>query len=339
MTPQQLIETPDQYFHAIDGRHAVFLPMDRVAYRRSIFLDARIQPADPQGTRISLDQLLPIATARVPQRTGWIFHVAQCGSTLLARGLDREDANLVLREPIPLRQLGVAGSAKSQDAHQQHLLHMALAMAGRRYQDDMPTIVKATVPVNFILPRIAAFDPQAPAIFLYFPLDAYLLAILRGPRHRQWVTRLTGELAAALEDEAPDLPRLSEAERAAALWLAQLRRFGDAMALMRNSFSLDAETLFSQPRAVIAAAAALFGAPMADDPLDRIIASDLFSTYSKNPAIAFDNQARIRRQQENAATLAPELATARRWVESRLSAASLPACLDRPLVGVSPLLL
>ena len=339
VTLDALFGAPDLHFFAFEGAEAVFLPMDRAAYRRSIFLDGRISPAQPQMIKVPLAPLVQRAAARAPQRTGWIFHVAQCGSTLLARALDRDDSDLVLREPTPLRQLGVEAAAGRADAAWRGRLRLAAALAGRRWRADAPVIVKATVPVNFMLPELAALDPHAPAVFLYFPLEPYLLAVLRGPGHRQWVQRVTGELAPALAGEAGDMAGLADCERAAALWLAQMRAFAAAMEMLPNSHSLDAEALFGDPRPAIAAASQLFGCPMSDAELDAVLASDLFTTYSKRPAIAFDNDARVARQAEVARALAPELAQARAWRAPRRAAPPRPERQARPLTGDAPALL
>lgn len=54
---------------------------------------------------LPLASLAPRASAA--QSTTWIFQMAHCGSTLLARALDDPGASLVLREPLSLRQTAV----------------------------------------------------------------------------------------------------------------------------------------------------------------------------------------------------------------------------------------
>lgn len=335
-----LFASPDHYLFAFEGEQAVFLTMDRAAYARSIFLDARIQPKVPQPFGAPLNALAEWRDAKAPPiaRTGWIFHVAQCGSTLLARALDRGADDLVLREPLALRQLG-ADPARG-TARWGSQLRLAATMLGRRYAASAPAIVKANVPVNFIIPDLMALDPEAPAIFLHFPLEDYILAILRAPGHRNWVRNVTGELAPAIETESgADVTRLDDAERAAALWLAQMRIYAAALDSYPNARSLGAEQLFNAPRPVLAAAADLFGVPIPDSDLDAILSGPLFATYSKNPAVAFDNAARVSRRDEAKRALRPDLDRARRWVEAHLSEYPLPARLGKPLAGESPDLL
>jgi hypothetical protein len=302
LTLDDLFDSPDHYLHSFEGDSAIFVPMDREAYRRSIFLDHRIAPAGDGSMR------LPLATLngaeRRPRSTGWIFHVAHCGSTLLARALDDPALNLVLREPLALRQQAFAGDPKR--------LALTAAMLSKRYRPDLPTIAKANVPVNFILPDLVALDPQAPAIFLYSSLPDYLLAILRSENHRGWLQRVTAQLGAYLGD----LSNLSDAERCAALWLAQMRAFAAAIALMPNARALEAETFFAEPRPTLKAAAAHLGVPLSDAAIDSTVSGPLFATYSKNPELPFDNASRLARRAELEAPLAPEIAQAQSWIEA-----------------------
>ena len=312
-TPAELFRSPDHYLHSFDGPGALFVPMDRAAYHRSIFLDRRISPAPGNAVMVPVASLGETPAAAP---TAWLFHMAHCGSTLLARALDDPEASLVLREPLALRQTALAPDAGR--------LPLLLALLGKRYRDDAPTLVKANVPVNFLLPRIAAADPQARAILLHLPLRPYLLAILRSERHRTWLGNVTTLLAAHLGD----LSRLSDAERAAALWRAQIDAFARTLAAMPNARALDAEALFAEPAAAIKAAARHLAVPIADAALDATVTGPLFTTYSKDPSRAFDNAARVARNAELERAIASELDAAEAWI----AANGAPPALTRPLL-------
>jgi hypothetical protein len=250
-----------------------------------------------------------------PAATGWIFHVAHCGSTLLARALDQESTNLVLREPFALRQLALTPDPQR--------LAVTLAMVSKRYRADRPTIVKANVPVNFLLPELVASDPGARAIFLHCGLRDYLLAILRNDKHRAWVRNVTSQLKAYLGD----LSALPDAECAAALWLAQMRAFAAAIAALPNARSLDAEDFFNAPRQFLALAAAHLEVPMAASEIQALVDGPLFSTYSKNPELPFDNEARMARRAELEVAIAPELEQAQKWIAARSEAGPATAAI------------
>ena len=322
-----MLATPDRYLFGFEGDQAMVLAMDRAAYRRSIFLDDRIDPASEQPWHVPVAQLSPVIPAPC---MAWIFHMAHCGSTLLARALDRIDGSLVLREPFALRQLAVASANGTVDDGRLALVKTLLA---RRYDADKMTIVKANVPVNFMLPKL--LDADTPAILLYFPLADYLVAVLRSDGHRGWVRRVTTELAPAIVAVAGSLPD-SDAERAAALWLAQLRMFAQASATFPRACNLDAELLFATPGPVVAAAAAVFGQPMSPVETDAVVNGPLFSSYAKNPGVAFDNAARLARKSAIETHLRDEVARARDWVAAACEGHPLPDRLDRPLLADAP---
>jgi hypothetical protein len=307
LTFDDLFASPDHYLHSFEGEAAVFVPMDRAAYRRSIFLDGRISPAGNGSMRLPLGAFA--ASIPPPAPTGWIFHVAHCGSTLLARALDRADANLVLREPLALRQVAVAP--------EDWRLALVAAMISKRYRADAPTIVKANVPVNFLLPRISARAPGARAIFLHLGLRDYLLAILRDENHRAWLRRVTAELAAFLAG----IDELGDAERAASLWLAQMRAFAAAIENMPNARSLDAEAFFADPRHHLQLAAEHLEAAMPPEEIDALVEGPLFATYSKNPEVRFDNEARVARRREAERSMGKDLDLAQRWIDRHANAA------------------
>lgn len=319
ITLDDLYATPDHYLHSFDGDSAIFVPMSREAYHRSIFLDGRIAPAGQGSMRLPVAAVAP--GVRPAQPIGWIFHVAHCGSTLLARALDRPATNLVLREPLALRQLALAPNGER--------LAIVAAMLGKRYRPELPTLVKANVPVNFLLPQLAAMDPRARAVLLHLSLRDYLAAILRSDNHRDWLRNVTGQLALHLSD----LSGASDAERAAALWLAQRRAHADAIARWPDARSLDAERFFAEPRETLAAAAAHLQVPLTPAEIDEIVGGPLFATYSKNPAVMFDNAARLERRRALDASLAGEVAAAERWLEKNAADDAGQAIERAALVG------
>jgi hypothetical protein len=300
-TLEQLFTSPDHFLHAWDGGNAVFVPMDRAAYQRSIFLDRRISPAGEETMSVPIAKLLQGDCQ--PLGAGWIFHVAHCGSTLLARALDGLADNLVLREPLALRQQAFADDPAQ--------LKLTLALLSKRYPGAGQTVIKANVPVNFLLTQIAAADPGASAVFLHLSLSDYLLAILRSDNHRAWLRGVTQQLALHLGE----IENLTDAKLAAALWLAMVRRFAGAIDAMPNGRSLDAERFFSDPRQVLEQVAKLYGMAATPAALDAVVSGPLFSTYSKNPAHAFDNEARLERRADMAEVLGDEIAEAQNWIE------------------------
>ena len=337
-----LFASPDHYLHAFEGDHAVFLDMDRAAYQRSIFVDGRIQPASKRMLRVPVAPLIALSEQRRTEAPdpGWIFHVAHCGSTLLARALDRPGLSLSIREPTPLRQLGVEAAGEGPvGADWPARLRLTRDLLGRRYAGDEAVVVKANVPVNAILPELTEGRSGVRAVALYFPLQSYLAAVLRSPNHRRWVDSVTGEMSGVIGPELAGQARPTTAQRAAALWLVQMRAFDRLLTGCPGTFSLDADTLFDTPRESVSAAADLFGAPFEQEALDAIVQGPLFARYSKNPEVAFTNADRTARRAGILDSIADDLREARLLIESRLAAAPLPDRLARPVWGEAPPLL
>jgi hypothetical protein len=277
------------------------------------------------------DLLSQADATQAPGPIGYIFHIAHCGSTLLARGLDLKDQNLVLREPYTLRQLGV-DAAHGAGGDFERKVRLTRTLLARRYNQAGPVIVKANVPANFLIPALMGPQADQAAIFLHYGLEDYLLAILRSPMHRNWVQHVSNELAPGIE-ALTGARAASESEpiAAARLWLTQMLQFEAALAAYPKARSLNAEALFETPKAVLAAAFELFGQPQSDGTIEAIVASELFSRYSKDPRHQFDNSQRIGRREKLKVELASELEIGRLWVAAR--AERLPERLARPLFG------
>lgn len=297
---QDLLATPDACLHSLEADDAILVPMDGDAYRRSIFLDHRISPAGEGGWRVPAASLAAAVPAARP--LGWIFHVAHCGSTLLARALDELGGGLVLREPLALRQLALQENRV--------LLPAVLALLSRRYPGSGMTVVKANVPVNFMLDAIADHDPQAPVVLLWSRLPDYLGAVLRSANHRGWVRNITALLAGQLGVA----DGMSDARRAAALWAGQHRRFAKLLDRMPHARALEAERFYRDPAAALGQAARLFGIEVKPADIAAVAGGPLFATYSKNPALVFDNAARESMKKQQAQALSAEIAEARGWL-------------------------
>lgn len=345
ITISDLLENPDHYFFGIDGSDALFLQMDRECYARSIFFDDRIVTIHDNPIRVPLASLLAAARQSTAWQAqiGWIFHMAHTGSTLLARALDRPGKNLVIREPASLRALGVEARTSHGDpaagSDWNESLRLALVLLNKRYSADEDVLIKANVPVNAIIADLLAASTQPRALLLHFGLEDYLLAVLRSPNHRSWVDRIFAEMHLERVPENRAADNMQIAEKAAALWLYQMRQYVAALSANASIVSLDATLLFDEPSLCLKAASEYFGRAMDDDEVQEVISGPLFSTYSKNPSAAFDNRHRKQRVAETRVALGGELAMANRWVEQRVAKLPLPERLARPLCGQNPPLL
>ena len=336
-----LLDNPDFYLFGFDNEDAVFVRMDRECYARSIFFDERIVTVDDDAIRVPFGPLsAAVSEAPLPSPgIGWIFHMAHTGSTLLARALDRPGRSLAIREPATLRALGVEARSSGIGIQFSERLRTAVALLGRRYSESESVLVKANVPVNCIIENVLAAGSGAKALLLHFGLEDYLVAILRGPNHRKWVERIYSELRLSEVHESEASGDLPVAQKAASLWLFQIRAYANILGVYPSIRSLDANILFDHPTLCLKAAAEYFDCPMDDAEARKIVSGELFSTYSKNPNAPFDNSLRQRRVAETRAGLADEILSARHWLESQNAESPLPERLAGPLCEENSLLL
>ena len=212
-------------------------------------------------------------------------------------------------------------------------------MLNRRYDGAAPTVIKGNVPTNFIADALMKLDPGAPTILLHFGLENYLAAILRTPDHEKWVESVTDEVRLAEHPLVGNTDLLSTAQKGAALWFIQMKLYEQLALTYDNVRTLDADLLFSRPAETIRSASNLFGVKMSDEEIARTVESDLFQTYSKNPAVSYDPETRLERRAEAKKRLSVAIAEAREWVEGRIADQGLVKALSKPLLGDrSPLL-
>jgi hypothetical protein len=340
--PETFFTRPDIFPVEFGQGHIQFVPMTRESYGRSLFTDrGRIVPAATHGWQVPTGQVLAEFERRgIRQpRLFFIFHIAHCGSTLLARAVDVPGRTLVIREPFALRQLAVdavSASGISDPGARERCLHLVTALLGRRYAEDQPVIVKANVPVNFILEPLMALHAESRGILLYADLDDYLLSVLKTPIHRRWVLNVSRQLSDALRAtpglEDTDLNTLDAPRTAACLWMAQLSRFHRAMAACHRLSSLNCQDLFGRPGETLREAMSLAGAPITPSEAQAIAKGDLFRRHAKDPRRKFDRSARARQMARLAREMAPELEAAKSWAASTPAWERVMAPMKRSLV-------
>ncbi|MDH4125098.1 MAG: hypothetical protein OEW64_11630 [Gammaproteobacteria bacterium] len=338
-----LLTSPDYFFWGYKGSIAYFVNMNRGLYYKSIFCDGRIYPRNNEVITMPLAQLLDrFEEENFPApKLNYIFHMAHGGSTLLSRALDLPGVNIVYREPAALRQLGVA-AAEEQFGDQptdiwQRVLRLSTVLLAKTYQQNERVVIKANVPVNFIIPQLMAVNAHTRGLILFERLDDYLLSVLKSQGHRDWLQNVVDELRNSI-DALLGLPagaknKLSDAEAAAALWMTQVHLFAKALQKYPNLRSLDSEHFYSKPKLVLSKACEFFRFRVKEQKLDAIVAGDLFQRYSKNPEQEFSNTLRLQKKDQLRTEIGAELRAANDWVQHHVDCCPVPKCLTRPLTA------
>lgn len=313
------------FLHRLDGvsGEAQIVLTDRARLQAASFLDGR--EVFWRAERI-VPLELPTATQRRPRR--FIFHVGFCGSTLLARLLDRPGQVLALKEPQCLadvagqRQALAAGEGV---ASMHDLLEHAIERLVEVGDGDVTVVVKPTNWVNVVLPQLCAPGVIDRALFVSMDRRAYLNAAFRGGRTRlEFCIRLAAEVSAAVPDGGPLLAEaiaaggdpLDRSARIVAVLHAQQEHLFDRAIAANDwpaSVRIDFAHLVQHPAGVLRRARKLLGLePVVDEP-ER--ADQLMERHTKDPSAAFRPGRRLREDGEVEAHHASRFDAALDWLE------------------------
>ncbi len=215
------------------------------------------------GTRPTAPDLPATALLEQPRgRLHFLFHSAFCGSTLLTRALSVPGAAMGLSEPTVLNDVVGFRRRGAPPAAVARAADLSLRLLGRPFAPGEAVIVKPSNVVNPLAELLLAIECDAQALFLYAPLETFLVSVARKGLHcRAWVREL---LEGYLHDRFIDLGfapedyfRLTDLQVAAVGWLAQHQFFTQLCAKLGNRLaSLDADRLTSDPGAAIKAVGA-----------------------------------------------------------------------------------
>jgi hypothetical protein len=192
--------------------------------------------------------------------------------------------------------------------------------------------------INPLAELLLMLRPQAKAIFLYAPLETFLISVVRkGLPCRLWVRELLEgylrENFVQLGFEPQDYFRQSDLQVAAVGWLAQHMHFARLAAKLgpERLRSLDADRMTADPRAAIAATATHFGLSLSAVALDEIVAGPAFTRHSKSGA-AFTAQTRTSEYAAARAAHGDEIDLVLRWAAQVADNARIAMEAPAPLV-------
>ena len=251
----------------------------------------------------------------------FLFHSAFCGSTLLTRALSRSGLAMGLSEPqalndvVGIRRRGAAPQTVARVADG------AMRLLGRPFGVGEAVVVKPSNLLNPLADLLLAIQPDARAVFLYAPLETFLISVVRKGLHcRLWVRELLeGYLRDGYIDfgfTPEDYFRQSDLQVAAVGWLAQHRHFATLAAKHGPAriATLDADRMSARPGEAMAAAIAHYGLTADAAAVAEIVAGPAFSRHSKSGA-AFTAQQRSAEYAQARAAYGAEIDMVLAWAE------------------------
>ena len=278
-----------------------FVEVGRDTYRRSSFLDHRMHREPGQKTILcDARQFLDRYQGANASHVGFIFHVAFCCSTLLARYLELLPGTFVLKEPfIPtqLAELNRAPWPSERGLTSEEATRLCVRLMARTFEPHDQVIAKLADQCNAIAGALMASSEARKAVFLGLELRSFLLAGLKTDQRRIWVRR-RAELAA--QDVAPSLladtdPKtLDDAQACAYLWMANGVLLQKLIAEVgRNRLLVvDGETISDNPDHAVREIAEWLGLSSSESELRTAISDQTTSRYSKDPSQEFSREHR-----------------------------------------------
>lgn len=248
----------------------------------------------------------------------FLFHSAFCGSTLLARALSVPGTAMGLSEPVVLNDMVGFRRRGAAPAAVARATDLALRLLGRPFAPGESIIVKPSNVFNPLAELALAIEGQAKALFLYAPLETFLISVARkGLQCRAWVREL---LEGYLRDRYVDLGfapedyfRMTDLQVAAVGWLAQHACFTHLAAKLPGRIaSLDADRLNTEPVRTIAAVAAHLGLGL---DAEAVVAGPAFQRNSKTGA-AYSPEARSTDYAAARAAYGEEIAMVMTWARA-----------------------
>ena len=270
----------------------------------------------------------------------FLFHSAFCGSTMLVHAFDRPGLAMGLSEPtifndvVGFRRRGAQPRAVARAAD------VATRLTARSFAPNEAVIVKPSNVANPLAELLLALRGEARAVFLYAPLETFLISVARkGLECRLWARELadgylTDDYLSPLGLTPHDVLRQSDLQVAAAGWLAQHAHFAQLAAKLGPDRlrSLDCNSLTADPSAALVAVARHYGLGLDDTAVAQIVAGPAFTQHSKSGA-AYSADARTADYAAARAAHRDEIAMVVVWTEAVAANAGIALRGPSPLLG------
>ncbi|MFZ2996495.1 hypothetical protein [Sphingobium sp.] len=317
-----------------DAFHMLYVPRPRHA-QVPFLTDMHLTGA---GDPVVVGRKDAMAIATPPAPIHFLFHSAYCCSTLLAAAFDIPGFAMGLKEPVLLNDLVGWRHRGAKGPEVARVLDESLRLLARPFAPGEAVVVKPSNLINPLIPAIMGLRPDARALLLHAPLDAYLASIARkGLAGRLWVRDLFGKLMkegmlGQLGIAPADYLGLTDIQIAAAGWLAQQQQFGMLCdRLGPRVATLDSDMLIARPEDSLAALCALFGLPLDRATTDAIAQGPIFARDAKTGG-SFGEGQRAQDAQRGLEQHADEVEKVAHWARVVADNAGIALTLPRPLL-------
>ncbi len=272
------------------------------------------------------------------EKLHFLFHSAFCGSTMLARALDIPGIAMGMSEPVTLNDVVGFRRRRADPRAVARTADAAMRLLARPFGAGEAVVVKPSNVINSLAELLMMLRPSAQAVFLYAPLETFLISVARkGLACRLWVRELLEGLilenAVDMGFEADEYFRLTDLQVAAVGWLAQHRGFAGLAGKLGPSrlVTLDADLMLARPAEGLSAVAQHYGLPIDADRIAAIVAGPAFTQHSKSG----EAYSSAKREADYAAVRAAhgdEISTVVAWAAKLAESAGVAMTAPNPLL-------
>lgn len=284
----------------------------------------------------SIDDVLAHTTTgkRARRPVHFVFMTDFCGSTLLVNSLanlpsfDTCFDELELFKRLSLaRRLFDAGQVA--DEHGWHaLVEAGVATMARHASERARIVIKEQPVTNYIANELLSIVGAWRSIFVYSPLEDYLLAVLKSDNRRAYTrarVELYIETGVIPALAGIDKQSLSDARIAALHWLTQMLTYADVPQPVRahKLRALNGLSLLQYPARTLHAVCSYLGVGVSEADIDSVVESAVFGQHAKRTHRRYSWSQRVEEVDAWRAAYRDELRDGMRWAERIVERTSL----------------
>lgn len=322
----ELVSNPDYFLHTLDfvNNRALVVEINETIYRKAAFLDNRMLTRNTKGAWIDLNVLLDGLGDKLKNGIShYLFHIGQCGSTLISRLLGELPELFSLREPLAVLNLAMQlrelkkPIARLSPGQWERTIETVLRILSRSYY-DRTALVKATSACTNLVDYVLNYNTRSRALLLYVDLETYLATMLRVERMQE----ITRQNSALWLNDFHELTRrtdislhsLSVAQQACLNWLMPVLTFVKMSESHSNrTLLLDFEEFLQAPSGKLESTAKFLGCTPSPRQLDGIVQGKTMRSYSKDQDYAYNPVTRRQEIESSARIFHDEIARCIDW--------------------------
>ena len=337
---KDIVNNPDFMLYRIDIDRAElhFLEVTQDTYRKSTYLDNRIQHTKERLVALPIDEVIKafehIPASHAPVQ--FLFHTSFCCSTLLARALQSPGDTLVVREPWIFFQMSSVKTRMQAtgewDKQGPPLIDLMLTLLNKTYEPDEHIVIKPSNLTNNIIDDVLTILPASFGILLYSDLREFLISNLKKPDEtKQKIPWLASEAAALVQykDSFPGIipAQLPHLRAAAVFWHAQLLHFTHLLTRWPERLrALRSQALLENPAVVLRAVSEWLKLNLTADHFNSVINGAVWHSHAKDTRYQYGIEFREEENQDIIERYTTEIEDALSW--------AAPLLATRPVSGI-----